>query len=351
MRTPEELGWNDTLSAERTPREVYDGIKTHLTEYVETVLDRSKGKDKYCCPFCGSGTGKNKTGAFCVMPDKIHWICKVCGKRGDIFDLYANLNGTDRTETARELIRMFDRQPINKAAQRASSAYQAHKGQGLTAAQKEQNKKLVLCYQSIMNTTAGQPGRVYLMERGLTLETINKYHIGYNPAKKAVTFPHDGSMTYFSNRYIDAEKGGTKNRYEVLAGMEVPLFNPAALRTNTPCFVTEGIIDALSILQCGGNACALNGATNHGGLIAACKRQKPAHTLILALDGDEAGQHNTAELVDKLKVIDVPCIVGAINLVDAEHDINDRLRTDPEALKKLILADTAAAAGVEAKAI
>ena len=32
-------------------------IKARLPEYAAAVLTRSKGKDQYNCPFCGSGTG------------------------------------------------------------------------------------------------------------------------------------------------------------------------------------------------------------------------------------------------------------------------------------------------------
>ena len=43
-----------------------DEIKTHLPEYAEEMLTKSKGKDKYICPFCNSGTLKNKTGALTI---------------------------------------------------------------------------------------------------------------------------------------------------------------------------------------------------------------------------------------------------------------------------------------------
>lgn len=330
-----------------SPRETYDKVKTHLSEYVETVLDRSKGRDKYCCPFCGSGTGKNGTGEFSIMKDRIHWGCRVCGRHGDIFDLYAAINKTDTKTSARELVNMYDHKPINTAARFASQAYQTNsKPQPLTAEQIAQNKKLAQCYHAIIDTPAGQPGRIYLMGRGLSLDTISKYKIGYNPARRAVTFPHDGGLSYFSSRFIDAHKGGIKNRYEVLAGHVVPLFNPAALRGANPCFVTEGIIDALSILQCGGTACALNGVGNLHVLLDHCRKKKPACTLILALDGDEAGRTRTAELARALDGIGVAYIEG-VDIVDPVHDINDRLQADPEALKQQILADVAR---VEAKA-
>ena len=66
-----------------------DEMKTHLPEYAEEMLTKSKGKDKYICPFCNSGTLKNKTGALTVYPTNFY--CFSCGKSGDIFNLMQEL--------------------------------------------------------------------------------------------------------------------------------------------------------------------------------------------------------------------------------------------------------------------
>ena len=65
-------------------------VKERLTEYVESITDHSaKGNRKaYVCPLCGSGTGRNKTGAFTITPDGHSWKCFACDKGGDTLDRF-----------------------------------------------------------------------------------------------------------------------------------------------------------------------------------------------------------------------------------------------------------------------
>ena len=66
-----------------------EAVKERLTEYVESITDHSaKGNRKaYVCPICGSGTGRNKTGAFTITPDGHSWKCFACDRGGDTLDL------------------------------------------------------------------------------------------------------------------------------------------------------------------------------------------------------------------------------------------------------------------------
>lgn len=71
-------------------------IRGRLTEYVESITEKSKGagRRQYICPLCGSGTGTKHTGAFTIDRDGIRWKCHACGKSGDIFDLVGELEHT-----------------------------------------------------------------------------------------------------------------------------------------------------------------------------------------------------------------------------------------------------------------
>ena len=68
----------------------------------ERYLEKSRG-GLYCCPFCGSGHGKNATGAVKYYPDT-NTICCFggCGgdsggkgKKYDVIDLYQKETGAD----------------------------------------------------------------------------------------------------------------------------------------------------------------------------------------------------------------------------------------------------------------
>ena len=54
-----------------------EAVKERLTEYVENITEHSSKGNKraYVCPICGSGTGRNKTGAFTITKDGLKWKC------------------------------------------------------------------------------------------------------------------------------------------------------------------------------------------------------------------------------------------------------------------------------------
>lgn len=63
-----------------------------MLDYIQEITQKSKGRDKYVCPFCNSGTGHNGTGAFTYYSDSHTYKCFACGEYGDIFTLHAQLN-------------------------------------------------------------------------------------------------------------------------------------------------------------------------------------------------------------------------------------------------------------------
>lgn len=56
-----------------------------------------------------------------------------------------------------------------------------------------------------------------------------------------------------------------------------------------PVFIVEGELDALSIIEVGGEAVALGSTTKAKALVELLKTQKPSQPLIIALDNDTAG--------------------------------------------------------------
>ena len=73
-------------------KEAREHLKGYLKSYVESVTPKSKGANMYVCPLCGSGSGKNGTGAFSIKGDS--WKCFSCNFGGVIFDLYGAIKNT-----------------------------------------------------------------------------------------------------------------------------------------------------------------------------------------------------------------------------------------------------------------
>lgn len=78
-------------------QEATEVAKEYLESYVENITEHSaKGNRKaYVCPICGSGTGRNKTGAFTITKDGLKWKCFACDRGGDTLDLIGYVEDID----------------------------------------------------------------------------------------------------------------------------------------------------------------------------------------------------------------------------------------------------------------
>lgn len=118
------------------------------------------------------------------------------------------------------------------------------------------------------------------------------------------------------------------------------LFNGGALdrEKEKPLFVVEGIIDALSVIQAGGQAIGLSSADNYRLLVAALDKTVPAKPLILCFDTDETGADFEAKLTEELKKRNIPFMQAAKDIIGEYHDPNDRLVNDPSGLRDAVSA-------------
>lgn len=142
----------------------------------------------------------------------------------------------------------------------------------------------------------------YFQDREISQEVINRFKLGYDPSTKQVIMPVKGE--FYIRRSTDP-MAQIKDRYRLPAGIKKKLFNAEALSQKKPVFITEGIIDALSIITAEHEALALPAATDINLLEDEIKKQIEAKTglpeLILCLDNDEAGQKAAHELSEYLK--------------------------------------------------
>lgn len=80
----------------------------YLQEYVESLTEPSRGRNRYVCPLCGRG---HKSGAFALYEDATgtptSWYCFGCGQGGDIYDLVGEVEGitefSDKFKRVQEL--------------------------------------------------------------------------------------------------------------------------------------------------------------------------------------------------------------------------------------------------------
>lgn len=322
-------------------QEARDQLKGQLRAYVEGITKKSKGANMYVCPLCGSGTGNHSTGAFSIK-DGTSWKCFRCNEGGDIFDLIGMYEGiVDHSEQLKRAGELFgiSIDPYRDTAQEDVREYQ------------NQPKNEQYAYSSIHTTDytqfflqANRDIEKTSYHRGLSMETLNRFKIGYVESwrhPKAPNAPTSPRLIIPTSResYLardtrdqipEEQKPYTKSKVG-----SIHIFNAKALQTATkPIFIVEGELDALSIIEVGGEAVALGTTTKVKSLLELLKAKKPEQPLILSLDNDEAGERAYKELSEGLQGLSIPFY--RLNPAGEYKDANEALQGNREALRQAV---------------
>ena len=313
----------------RTEAALY--IKSKYADY----LRPAKKKGTFICPIpgCGNGTGKDGDGLVidprAKNPYTLH--CFKCGFHGDIIDLYQKEHVCDTATAFNDLYKMFgvtidEKQGDKMAAeprnegQRITTTFTAEKPAEGEITPYTANTDYTAKYEACRGQINDPTAQNYLKSRGISEATAARYGIGYDSKEKFIIIPV--SSSFYIARNTDA---GSTFRYNNPKGASIDIFNKAALYGDTarPVFITEGAIDALSIIEAGGQAVALNSTANVRKLLADLEEKPTRSPLILCLDNDDAGRKATAELAEGL---------NGLNIAHITADITGKYKDPNEAL-------------------
>lgn len=304
-------------------------LKGQLKTYVENITSKSKG-NMYICPLCGSGRKKHSTGAFSITRDGLKWKCFSCGEGGDIFNLIGKIeNILDYNEQLKRAGEWFgitiDNYENNRKINKNKNYNTKSKSNDIT----DYTQFFLEANKNIGNTN---------YHRGLSLETINRFKLGYIEKwkhPKSVNAPESPRLIIPTSResYLardtrtnipDDQKSYSKSKVG-----KIHMFNIKALETATkPIFIVEGELDALSIIDAGGEAIALGTTTKVKDFLNLLKTNKPNQPLIIALDNDEAGNKASIELSEGLKKLDI--VSYQFNPAGEYKDANEALQKSRE---------------------
>ncbi len=335
-------------------QEATEIAKEYLVSFVETLTEHSaKGNRKaYVCPLCGSGKGRNKTGAFTITKDGLSWKCFACEKGGDTLDLIGYVE--DLTDYSAKLTRAgelfnldidieapVEYQKQDRTAQNTDTNTSMH-------TDKDTKTNYHYFYEEAHKHIKETD---YPTKRGLSEAILERFNIGYVENWKHHNAPENvtGSprliipvtqTSYLARDTRDNIPDYQKQYAKIKVGGS-NIYNSLAFTQNAdqPIFIVEGEIDALSIMEVGGVAVGLGGVSNAEKLVDKLKDKKLERPLILALDNDSAGRKAQDELAKLLQAKKIPYTVAELMTEDAK-DPNDMLvrnRVEFEArLKKAI---------------
>ena len=304
--------------------------KIDLVQYIsETVPLKKAGRNfKACCPFHAE-----KTPSFMVSPERQIWKCFGCQKGGDIFSFVMEQERVEFGEALRLL------------AKKAGVTLQRYQP---TKTESEKDKLYEINHLAaeffhflLINHSVGRRALNYILQRGITKESLEQFKLGYAPAawdelqkflvgkkkylpidlekagliissqrsaagsqryydrfRDRLMFPlfdHRGNVVGFAGRLLDpnAKEAKYVNTPETVIYHKSELLYPLQITKEEikkagAAVVVEGELDAISSYQVGiKNVVAIKGSALTESQARLLKRF--TENLILSLDADAAG--------------------------------------------------------------
>jgi DNA primase len=294
-----------------------------------------------------------------VNPERQSFKCWVCDIGGDVFSFIMQMEGVEFREALEMLadqsgitLQPLRRQDIpatslDDGEMPAQPAAGPVSGEGKRALYRAMSWAEQQYHECLLNSDDAEHARRYLQERGITDESIRKFHIGFAPNRRdwllnlaggspsraqiletvgILARPQDGPGYYdrfrgrllFSIRDTQDRAVGIGGRILPESGLtspakyvnspETPLFSKSkllygldvareAVRKSHSVLVMEGYTDCIVAHQCGfANAVAVLGTALGPQHVKILKRF--ADRIVLVLDGDEAGQKRAGEVLE-----------------------------------------------------
>ena len=296
----------------------------HIRRQYSTLLQKAR-RTGFVCPCCGNGTGENGDG---IKPnDQLVFHCFRCDESGDVISLLGKAEGLNYNQEFEKLrerlgLELDPDSPIERRSAPESTPSEEDEELPPKADFSE-------LYRQSRTPEGVKKAVEYMYSRGIDEHLVRNYHMGWKDGYLIIPI----SNSFYIARNTEGGTPKYKNPSNA-QGARVELFNYDGLYNsrNYPVFVTEGTINALSIIQAGGEAIALNSVSNWKKLVEWLKKYPVTTPFVICLDNDEAGQKTAMLLEDGLKEIGINCQIR--NITGKYNDANDCLVHDPALLKR-----------------
>ena len=335
------------MTREQAKQIVYDRFRQTLKP------DRS-GKGYICpIPSCTSGTGLNGTGITENPRQPNRFTCWAgCFKNADAFEITAKQLGlsfnTGNSKHNFEVIKaIYNEYKIDINSVDGSERPQMHamgfSDINTTLKQSASYNAFKVKYEEYIKIASqkfkGSPAEIYINNRGISSVVAERFNLGYseneffpnNEKHPALIIPV--GTNFFIKRNI--EQGA---RFSNAKGCSSTIFNSKQLinQQNIPIFITESVIDALSIIEAGGDAVGLNSTSNVDLLVKMLDiSEGNLPPFIICLDTDEAGDKATEKLSNSFKERNLRFIDGRFIIKNCDsEEKNIKLKDVNEALIK-----------------
>ena len=329
-------------------KELIAEILPRWEEILQRITTPAKKQGEYVCLLCGHGAHGDGLKANPRSTKHGLKCFGACGFSGDILEYLQqakSLSFPEALETASNLLGISTEEyrppkDVEKKTAKTEKKKDTHTDMNIhtdtythTDTHKAEEPDYSDYYKSCIKRLSETD---YLSSRGISTETASKLWLGYDPEAtpygannktrwKGIIIP-TGKSSY-NIRNTDP-KATHKQRYGKV-GSDNPFYIKALKVATSPIVITEGELDALSIIEVGGVAIGLGGATINK-LIEEVKAKIPTQPIVIALDNDEKGREASETLSKALSELKLPFYV--YNLYGEAKDANEALQRDREAL-------------------
>ena len=329
------------MNREEAKKEILTRWREILPAITNPAKQRVNGETSYICPICGHGKGGDGLTKNPKSQTGYGLKCFGCDFSGDIISLYQQHTQKGFAEALNELAAILGididplrlDEPKNHHAGAAYKALNAEKDINVplkiktaeigSDAPTKPNEDFTDYYRRCRGNINAPEAVEYLKSRGISLETAEKYWLGFDPEADPTQSGHPcariiipASPFFYTARRID----GNPNWRYLNSPSSREIFNWRVLDNKDvqEIFVTEGAFDALSLLEIGADAIALNSAANWKMLLEILEKKisenkRPTASFILWLDNDKAGDKAQMNLRQGLQQLGIPFVVADVS--------------------------------------
>ena len=319
----------ESLEKLRERIDLVDALESHID------LKRAGSAYKALCPF-----HQEKTPSFVVQKGDSHYHCFGCGAHGDAIQFlmnYLNLSFVEAVESLGERFHV----PMERDDRKEE------KGVNKSALKECMETASRFFHEYLLYSEEGRPALRYLFQRGITLDFIKRFEIGYAPSspllfkvlndkqvlaetglihesgrpffRERITFPvrdHAGRVIGFSARKIREETFGGK----YINTPETPLFKKSRtlfglnysrrrIAKERRAILVEGQIDCLKLIEAGLDLTVAALGTAFGESHIALLKQLGVRQAYILFDADAAGAVAASKAGDLFQKVGIEALV------------------------------------------
>ena len=272
------------------------------------------------CPFHSNHSENHPSCGIVLKKDKSYFHCFTCGKSGSILKFISLVLDIEEEEAKKWLkynLSIEDRYEDNLLPEINLTKTNLSKNNNL-------DPKILEQYDYYHD---------YMWERKLSKEVVDKYRIGYDPIRNAITFPvwdEKGILKFVTARSV------TSKRFWIPPNVEKPVYLLNFMLKEKPdvLYVCESQINALTLCSYGYPAVGLFGTgSEHQAKVLA---KSGIRLFIFCLDPDIAGTKGVNRLYNLLPK---DILLDVIDMPRNGKDINDYTKEEFESFPLLNVSD------------